>query len=78
MGVPLDFGAGYVMQILISQVKLSVLLVVLTSEYISKMLRQDVRLLTEDIAELKPSVFCAVPRVLDRIYGGIIQTVPLI
>ena len=31
---------------------------------------QDVKLLTEDIAELKPTIFCAVPRVLDRIYSG--------
>jgi long-subunit acyl-CoA synthetase (AMP-forming) len=26
--------------------------------------------LVEDIGELKPTIFCAVPRVLDRIYGG--------
>lgn len=31
---------------------------------------QDVKLLTEDLGELKPTVFCAVPRVLDRIYSG--------
>uniref|UniRef100_A0A0A9DRT7 4-coumarate--CoA ligase n=1 Tax=Arundo donax TaxID=35708 RepID=A0A0A9DRT7_ARUDO len=31
----------------------------------------DVKLLVEDIGELKPTVFCAVPRVLDRIYGGL-------
>lgn len=31
---------------------------------------QDVKSLTEDIGELKPSIFCAVPRVLDRIYSG--------
>ena len=31
---------------------------------------QDVKLLVEDIGELKPSIFCAVPRVLDRIYAG--------
>lgn len=31
---------------------------------------QDVKLLTEDIAELKPTIFCAVPRVLERIYSG--------
>ncbi|CAL5356282.1 unnamed protein product [Camellia sinensis] len=29
----------------------------------------DVKLLTEDIGELKPTIFCAVPRVLDRIYA---------
>uniref|UniRef100_A0A0D9V466 Long-chain-fatty-acid--CoA ligase n=1 Tax=Leersia perrieri TaxID=77586 RepID=A0A0D9V466_9ORYZ len=33
--------------------------------------RGDVKLLVEDIGELKPTVFCAVPRVLDRIYGGL-------
>ncbi|TMW84501.1 hypothetical protein EJD97_025053 [Solanum chilense] len=33
--------------------------------------RGDVKLLTEDIGELKPTIFCAVPRVLDRIYSGL-------
>ncbi|KAG6493390.1 hypothetical protein ZIOFF_048373 [Zingiber officinale] len=33
--------------------------------------RGDVKLLVEDIGELKPTVFCAVPRVLDRIYSGL-------
>lgn len=36
---------------------------------------QDVKLLTEDIGELKPTIFCAVPRVLDRIYAGTFLTV---
>ena len=27
--------------------------------------------MVDDIAALKPTVFCAVPRVLDRIYSGI-------
>lgn len=31
---------------------------------------QDVRRLMEDIQELKPTLFCAVPRVYDRIYTG--------
>ncbi|KAJ6806986.1 long chain acyl-CoA synthetase 4-like [Iris pallida] len=31
----------------------------------------DVKLLVEDIRELKPTIFCAVPRVLDRIYTGL-------
>lgn len=31
---------------------------------------QDVKLLIEDIGELKPTIFCAVPRVLDRVYSG--------
>lgn len=33
--------------------------------------RGDVKLLLEDIGVLKPTVFCAVPRVLDRIYLGL-------
>lgn len=31
---------------------------------------QDVRFLLEDIQELKPTIFCGVPRVYDRIYSG--------
>ena len=31
---------------------------------------QDVRYLMEDIQELKPTIFCGVPRVYERIYGG--------
>ncbi|XP_051137340.1 long chain acyl-CoA synthetase 4-like isoform X2 [Andrographis paniculata] len=37
--------------------------------------RGDVKLLVEDIGELKPSVFVAVPRVLDRIYSGLQQKI---
>ncbi|EPS71028.1 hypothetical protein M569_03729, partial [Genlisea aurea] len=37
--------------------------------------RGDVKLLVEDIGELKPTIFCAVPRVLDRIYSGIQQKI---
>lgn len=37
--------------------------------------RGDVRGLLEDLQELKPTVFCAVPRVYDRIYTGIISKV---
>ncbi|GKV40045.1 hypothetical protein SLEP1_g47725 [Rubroshorea leprosula] len=33
--------------------------------------RGDVKLLVEDIGVLKPTIFCAVPRVLDRIYSGL-------
>ncbi|KAG4906218.1 hypothetical protein JHK82_054852 [Glycine max] len=33
--------------------------------------RVDVRFLLEDIQELKPTIFCGVPRVFDRIYAGI-------
>ncbi|WVZ09296.1 hypothetical protein V8G54_013826, partial [Vigna mungo] len=37
--------------------------------------RGDVKLLIEDIGELKPTVFCAVPRVLDRVYSGLTQKI---
>ncbi|XP_073302440.1 long chain acyl-CoA synthetase 4-like [Primulina huaijiensis] len=37
--------------------------------------RGDVKLLVEDIGVLKPTVFCAVPRVLDRIYSGLQQKI---
>ncbi|KAI3453817.1 hypothetical protein Pfo_010480 [Paulownia fortunei] len=37
--------------------------------------RGDVKLLVEDIAELQPTIFCAVPRVLDRIYSGLQQKI---
>ncbi|KAJ4798145.1 Long-Chain Acyl-CoA Synthetase [Rhynchospora pubera] len=33
--------------------------------------RGDVKLLVEDLGVLKPTIFCAVPRVLDRIYSGL-------
>nr|XP_029121116.1 long chain acyl-CoA synthetase 4 isoform X1 [Elaeis guineensis] len=33
--------------------------------------RGDAKLLVEDIGVLKPTIFCAVPRVLDRIYSGL-------
>jgi long-chain acyl-CoA synthetase len=32
--------------------------------------RQDVKLLVEDIGVLKPTIMCAVPRVLDIIFSG--------
>ncbi|KAL0794079.1 hypothetical protein Bca101_065456 [Brassica carinata] len=35
--------------------------------------RGDVKILIEDIAALKPTIFCAVPRVLERIYNGLQQ-----
>lgn len=37
--------------------------------------RGDVKLLVEDIGELKPTIFCSVPRVLDRIYSGLKQKI---
>ncbi|KAE9606536.1 putative CDP-diacylglycerol--inositol 3-phosphatidyltransferase, Long-chain-fatty-acid--CoA ligase [Lupinus albus] len=37
--------------------------------------RGDVKLLIEDIGELKPTIFCAVPRVLDRVYSGLVQKI---
>ncbi|XP_074264987.1 long chain acyl-CoA synthetase 4-like [Silene latifolia] len=33
--------------------------------------RGDIKYLLEDIAALQPTIFCAVPRVLDRIYSGL-------
>ncbi|KAM3350276.1 hypothetical protein ACQJBY_022824 [Aegilops geniculata] len=33
--------------------------------------RGDVKLLVEDIGTLKPTILCAVPRVLDRIFSGL-------
>ncbi|RHN43458.1 putative long-chain-fatty-acid--CoA ligase [Medicago truncatula] len=37
--------------------------------------RGDIKLLMEDIAELKPTIFCAVPRVLDRVYTGLTEKI---
>ncbi|GMY05891.1 probable CoA ligase CCL6 [Fagus crenata] len=37
--------------------------------------RGDIRFLMDDIQELKPSMFCGVPRVYDRIYAGIVNKV---
>ncbi|KAL5562569.1 hypothetical protein UlMin_032316 [Ulmus minor] len=37
--------------------------------------RGDIRFLMDDIQELKPSIFCGVPRVYDRIYAGIVNKV---
>ncbi|CAL0332016.1 unnamed protein product [Lupinus luteus] len=37
--------------------------------------RGDVKLLIEDLGELKPTIFCAVPRVLDRVYSGLTQKI---
>uniref|UniRef100_A0A2N9FY86 AMP-dependent synthetase/ligase domain-containing protein n=1 Tax=Fagus sylvatica TaxID=28930 RepID=A0A2N9FY86_FAGSY len=36
---------------------------------------EDIRFLMDDIQELKPSMFCGVPRVYDRIYAGIVNKV---
>jgi long-chain acyl-CoA synthetase len=33
--------------------------------------RGDIKYLLEDIAALKPTMFCGVPRVFDRIYAGV-------
>ncbi|KAK3026600.1 hypothetical protein RJ639_041620, partial [Escallonia herrerae] len=35
----------------------------------------DIKLLMNDIKELKPTVLCAVPRVLDRIYSGLMEKI---
>ncbi|XP_027162899.1 long chain acyl-CoA synthetase 4-like [Coffea eugenioides] len=34
---------------------------------------KDVKQLVDDIRELRPTVFCSVPRVLDRIYSGLVE-----
>ena len=33
----------------------------------------DVKLLVNDIAALRPTIFIAVPRVFDRIYAGVME-----
>ncbi|KAL2951480.1 hypothetical protein AAZX31_19G052800 [Glycine max] len=37
--------------------------------------RGDVKLLIDDVGELKPTIFCVVPRVLDRVYSGLTQKI---
>lgn len=37
---------------------------------VSEWFHQDIKKLLDDIQELKPTVLCAVPRVLDKIYTG--------
>lgn len=37
--------------------------------------RGDVKLLAEDIKDLKPTLLCAVPRVLERIYSGMMEKI---
>ncbi|KAF4356822.1 hypothetical protein G4B88_030119 [Cannabis sativa] len=37
--------------------------------------RGDIRFLMDDLQELKPTIFCGVPRVYDRIYAGIFHKV---
>ncbi|KAL7121545.1 hypothetical protein ACP275_02G188500 [Erythranthe tilingii] len=37
--------------------------------------QKDIKRLLDDIKELKPTVFCAVPRVLDRIYSGLLEKI---
>ncbi|KAG9145075.1 hypothetical protein Leryth_018365 [Lithospermum erythrorhizon] len=37
--------------------------------------RGDAKLIVEDLAELKPTIFCAVPRVLERIHTGLQQKI---
>ncbi|KAM0069966.1 putative long-chain-fatty-acid--CoA ligase [Helianthus debilis subsp. tardiflorus] len=37
--------------------------------------RGDIKMLSEDIGELKPTIFCVVPRVLERIYSGLQQKI---
>ncbi|KAL5153644.1 Long chain acyl-CoA synthetase 4 [Glycine soja] len=37
--------------------------------------RGDVKLLIDDVGQLKPTIFCVVPRVLDRVYSGLTQKI---
>ncbi|XP_074282533.1 long chain acyl-CoA synthetase 4-like [Silene latifolia] len=37
--------------------------------------RGDVKLLSDDIKQLKPTILCTVPRVLDRIYAGLMEKI---
>ncbi|KAL5124251.1 Long chain acyl-CoA synthetase 4 [Glycine soja] len=37
--------------------------------------RGDVKLLIDDVGELKSTIFCVVPRVLDRVYSGLTQKI---
>ncbi|PIN26528.1 Long-chain-fatty-acid--CoA ligase [Handroanthus impetiginosus] len=37
--------------------------------------QKDTKKLLDDIKELKPTAFCAVPRVLDRIYSGLVEKI---
>ncbi|GJY43654.1 long chain acyl-CoA synthetase 4-like protein, partial [Tanacetum coccineum] len=43
--------------------------------HLESMSEEDIKLLIDDLKELKPTVFCAVPRVLDRIYSGLLEKV---
>ncbi|CAA3003466.1 long chain acyl- synthetase 4-like [Olea europaea subsp. europaea] len=36
---------------------------------------KDIKQLIDDIKELKPTIMCAVPRVLDRIYSGLVEKI---
>lgn len=69
MGQKQDFGVGYGSWLLGTPCFLVDLQAVMHID-IYVMYLQDVKLLVDDIAALKPTVFCAVPRVLDRIYSG--------
>ncbi|RZC29505.1 Long chain acyl-CoA synthetase 5, partial [Glycine soja] len=40
-----------------------------------KKIPEDVKLLIDDVGELKPTIFCVVPRVLDRVYSGLTQKI---
>ncbi|KAL5180422.1 Long chain acyl-CoA synthetase 5 [Glycine soja] len=40
-----------------------------------KKIPEDVKLLIDDVGELKPTILCVVPRVLDRVYSGLTQKI---
>ncbi|KHM99303.1 Amino acid permease 3 [Glycine soja] len=39
------------------------------------LIHEDVKLLIDDVGELKPTIFCVVPHVLDRVYSGLTQKI---
>ncbi|KAL4566672.1 hypothetical protein LXL04_030792 [Taraxacum kok-saghyz] len=43
------------------------------THHLDSMSEEDIKLLIDDLKELKPTVFCVVPRVLDRIYSGLMK-----
>ena len=66
MGPQLDSGVGWAWLFDIFSTTKSLFKMLIAS----LLYLQDVKLLIEDIGELKPTIFCAVPRVLDRIHSG--------
>ncbi|KAK6137094.1 hypothetical protein DH2020_029165 [Rehmannia glutinosa] len=45
------------------------------NHHLETMNEEDIKQLLDDIKELKPTALCAVPRVLDRIYSGLVEKI---